>query len=84
MKYSQTSLAQLTSVLTEDERKAIKKITTQFIVRHASFGLVRKTLCNEKKEKTLYIIIDVRGIIPYEEIVSVDSLDSTPEANFFF
>ena len=53
--------------MTEEEKKSIKNLTMQFLVRHDYFGLIWKTLSNDKKEKVLDIIAAGEGIIPYEK-----------------
>ena len=46
MKYFQTSLAHIASSVTSEERKRIKKIMLQFLLRQDYFGKVWLTLFN--------------------------------------
>ena len=84
MKYFQVSLARIASAMTEEERNSVKKLTLQFLVRHDYFGLVWKILSKEKRNKVIEIIVDSKGFIPYEKIITIDSLDLKPENEFCF
>ena len=48
------------------------------------FGEIWKYLSNAQKTKILDIIFEGKGIIPYEKIVNMHSLFSTPENGIFF
>ena len=75
LKYYQTSLAGLTKTTTPEEKNAVKKLTKEFLTQHEHFSQVRKFLGPSQKEKFLDIISGGKGIIPYEMIVDMDSLD---------
>ena len=61
----------------------MRKLTNQFISRHSYFGPVWQNLNIVVKEKILDIVADGKGIIPYEKIVDMNSLDIAPEGDFF-
>ena len=82
IKYYQSSLAAIAAAASEDEKKMIKKLTAQFISRHSHFGPVWQNLNIVVKENILDIVADGKGIIPYEKIVDMNSLDIVPERNF--
>ena len=79
LKYYQKSLGELASTLTETEKSSVKKLTTQFLNQHYYFGEIWKYLSNAQKTKILDIISEGKGIIPFEKIVNMHSLFSTPE-----
>ena len=82
IKYYQSSLAAIAAAASEDEKKMIKKLTAQFISRYSHFGPVWQNLNIVVKENILDIVADGKGIIPYEKIVDMNSLDIVPERNF--
>ena len=84
MKYFQTSLEKLAETLSADEKRAIQKLTVQFLTTHSYFSKVWKELSSNQKNKVIEIIIGGKGIIPYEKIESIDSLQITPEDGIFF
>ena len=84
MKYFQTSLGKLAETLSADEKRAIQKLTVQFLTTHSHFSKVWKELSSNQKNKVIEIIIGGKGIIPYEKIESIDSLEITPEDGIFF
>ena len=47
--------------------------------RHKYFGLVWKILSKEKRNKVIEVIADGKGLIPFEKIMTTDSLDLKPE-----
>ena len=67
MKYFQVSFAQIASTTTEEEKKNVKKLTLQCLVRHDYFGLVWKILSEEKGNKMIEVIADGKVLIPYEK-----------------
>ena len=79
LKYYQKSLGELASTLTETEKSSVKKLATQFLNQHYYFGEIWKYLSNAQKTKILDIISEGKGIIPFEKIVNMHSLFSTPE-----
>ena len=84
MKYFQTSLGKLAETLSADEKCTIQKLTVQFLTTHSYFSKVWKELSFDQKNKVIEIIIGGKGIIPYEKIESIDSLEITPEDGIFF
>ena len=83
MEYFQCSLAQIASTAANEEKPKIKKLLLQFSVRHEYFRIVWQTLTEEIKEKILNILFEGKSMIPYEKIVDMNSLDLTPEKDFF-
>ena len=71
MEYLQCSLAQIASTAANEEKPKIKKL------------LIWQTLTEEIKEKILNILFEGKGMIPYEKIRNMNSLDLTPEKDFF-
>ena len=83
IKYYQSSLAAIVATATDEEKNRIRKLTAHFISRHSHFGQVWKNLNIVYKEKIVDIIADGKGIFPYEKVVDMNSLDITPERDFF-
>ena len=83
LKYYQKSLGQLSATLSIDENLAAKKVAEQFIDQHDHFSEVSKYLGPQQKEKSLDIIADGKGIIPYKKTVDVNSTSLTPENGIF-
>ena len=75
MKYFQTSLGKLAKTLSPDEKRAIQKSTVQFLTTHSYFSKVLEVI---------EIITGGKGIILYEKIESINSLQITPEDGIFF
>ena len=84
LKYYQKSLKQLAATLSVDEKLTVKKVTEQFLRQHDYFSDAWKFLGPQQKERILDIVADGKGIIPYEKIVEVNSLNLTPENRIFF
>ena len=85
MKYYQTSLEQLSKTATDKEKEKIKELMIQFITTHNHFSLVWKTLTFLQKNKVIDIIVNGKGVIPYEKIETIHSLsDVKPENGLFF
>ena len=84
MKYFQTSLGKLAETLSADKKRAIQKLTVQFLTTHSYFSKVWKELSSNQKNKVIEIIIGGKGIIPYEKIELINSLQITPEDGIFF
>ena len=70
--------------MSDQEKSAVKKVTEQFLKQHDYFLEIWKYLSWSQKDKTLNIIADGKGIIPYEKIVGMDSFFIVPENNVFF
>ena len=85
MKYYQTSLAQLSKTLTDDEKENIKKLTLRFLTTHDYFSGVWRDWTYEQKNKVIEIIVSGKGVIPYEKIETIESLSFVkPEDGIFF
>ena len=56
----------------------------QFLTTHSHFSKTWKELSSDQKNKVIETIIGGKGIIPYEKIKSIDSLEITPEDGIFF
>ena len=85
MKYYQTSLAQLSKTLTDDEKENIKKLTLRFLTTHDYFSGVWRDWIYEQKNKVIEIIVSGKGVIPYEKIETIESLSFVkPENGIFF
>ena len=83
LKYYQTSLAGLTKTATPEEKNAAKKLTKEFLTQHEHYSQVLKFLGPSQKEKILDIVSGGKGIILYEMIVDMDSLDIKPVGEFY-
>ena len=84
MKYFQQSLANLTSTITETEKNAVEKLTRLYFKTHPYFKKVWIYLSEKQKENVLEIICSGKGVIPYEMINDVDSLERVPEEGQLF
>ena len=82
LKYYQTTLARLTKTATE-QKNAVKKLMEEFLTSHDLFSHVWKFLGPHQKEKVLDIVSGGKGIIPYDMIVDINSLDIRPEGEFY-
>ena len=83
LKYYQTSLAGLTKTATAEEKNAVKKLCEEFLLQHDYFSQVRKFWGPVQKEKILEIVSGGKGIIPYEMILDMNSLDVKPVGEFY-
>ena len=77
-------MRQLTSTLDDIEKMRVKKLTLQFLNQHSYFLGTSKILSDLQKRQVLNIIVSGKGVIPYEKIISIDSLSLKPENGFFF
>ena len=84
MKSFQTSLGKLAETLSADEKRTIQKLTVQFLTTHSYFPKVWKELSSNQKSKVIKIFIGGKGIIPYEKIELINSLQITPVDGIFF
>ena len=84
MKYFLSSLGKLTETIDPIEKERIEKLTVQFLSTHDYFSKVWQELSLEQRIKILEIIVSGKGVIPYEKIESIDSLQITPEDGIFF
>ena len=81
LKYYQTTLAGLTSATDEKEKENIKTVVKQFISKHSYFENVWRMLEEKDKDKILDLIAEGKGVMPYEKIVTFDSLLQKPLTN---
>ena len=84
MKYFLSSLGKLAETLDPIEKERVEKLTMQFLTTHDYFSNVWGELSINQKSRVLEIIVSGKGIIPYQKIYSVDSLQITPEDGIFF
>ena len=84
MKYYQSSLEKLSETLSEKEKENITKLTVQFLLKHDYSSIVWKNLSDNQRNKIIEIIVSGKGVIPYEKIETINSLDIKPEDGIFF
>ena len=85
MKYYLSSLGSLARTLVDVEKMRVEKLILQFLSQHDYFSQIWLLSGFSQKRKILHIIVSGKGVISYEEIVSIDSLIGKPENdNFFF
>ena len=85
MKYYQTSLAQLSQTLSDEEKENVKKLTVQFLTTHDYFSSVWVNLTSNQKNRVIEIIASGKVVIPYEKIETIESLSFVkPEDGIFF
>ena len=84
MKYFLTSLGQLASTLDDVEKKGVEKLTIQFWKQHSYFSQIWEQLKLSEKKEILDFMVSGKGIIPYEKISSIVSLNLKPEDGEFF
>ena len=82
LKYYQKSLTELVSILFDEEKISVKKLTEQVFNQHHCFCKVWAYLNSTKKETFLEIVSEGKGIIPYELIINLDSFFQTPDNEF--
>ena len=64
-------------------KTAIKKLTVQFFKQQEHFRFIWEDLNEETREKMLKLVASGKGLIPYENIKTFDSLDSVPKIKYF-
>ena len=84
MKYFLSSLGKLAETLDETEKERVEKLTMQFLTSHDYFSSVWRSLSIFQKNRILEIIVSGKGVIPYEKILTKDSLYIKPEDGIFF
>ena len=84
LKYYQKSLADLSSTLTREEKRAAEKVTKQFFNQYYYFSTVWPYLPLKLQEKLLDIVTSGKGIMPYELIVDMKSLLLTSDDEQFW
>ena len=83
LKYYQTTLAGLTSTTDDKEKANIKVVVNNFISKHSYFGNIWRILEEKGKDKVLDLIAERKGVMPYEKIVTFESLCKKPEKDFY-
>ena len=83
LKYYQTSLANISSTMTLEEKENIVKTVDFYLKKHSYFSNIWQSFDQNNKNKILEIISKGKGAIPYEKIVDINSLDIVPEKEFF-
>ena len=83
LKYYQTSLANISSTVTVDEKKKIEETVDFYLKKHNYFSKIWTCLDQTNKKKILDIITKGKGAIPYEKIFDINSLNIVPENEFF-
>ena len=84
MKYFLSSLGKLAETLDSTEKERVENLTIQFLSNHPYFSNVWKQLSIFQKNRILEIIVSGKGVIPYEKILTKDSLSIKPEDGIFF
>ena len=84
MKYYLSSLGSLARTLVDVEKMRVEKLILQFLSQHDYFSQIWLLSGFSQKRKVLDIIVSGKGVISYEEIVSIDSLIGKPENDIFF
>ena len=64
MKYYQTSLGKLASMLTDIEKNRVEVLTKQFLIQRRYFSKTWLMLTEKQKNKFLMIIVRGKGVIP--------------------
>ena len=84
MKYYQTSLGKLASMMTDIEKNRVEVLTKQFLMQHRYFSKTWLMLTEKLKSQVLKIIVRGKGVIPYKKIDAIDSSQKEPEYGIFF
>ena len=83
LKYYQTTLANIVDTANDVEKDRIKDETKNFIMKHYYFSNIWPTLNFADKQKVLEIVSNVKGALPYEKIIDMNSLEIKPDNDFF-
>ena len=83
LKFYQLSLGELSSTLTLQEKSAVKNLAEKFLNEHHYFSTIWPYLSINKKKKILEIIVEEKGVIPYEIIVDVEYFFIKPDKDFW-
>ena len=83
LKYYQTTLAGLASTTDDKEKESVRKMIEQFLKDHIYFGNVWQSLEKKDKETILNLIAEGKEVMPYEKIVTINSLCEAPEKEFY-
>ena len=84
MKYYQTSLGKLASMMTNIEENRVEVLTKQFLMQYRCFSKTFLTLTEKQNNQVLKIIVRGKGVIPYKKIDPVDASQKEPEYGIFF
>ena len=87
LKYYQQSPLPIASTITPEEKSSVLKIARQFIWQHCQHDYFREVwqdIYESTREKQLEMIKARKGVIPYEQIATFDSLDFVSENHSFF
>ena len=77
-------MGRLATTLDPIERERIEKLTIQFLTTHSYFSKVWKELTDNQKKIVLEIIVNGKGVIPYEKVESIHSLSIVLEDGIFY
>ena len=83
LKYYQTTSAGLTGTADDKEKIAIRNSVTKFFEDHHYFGTVWPSIVKCEKHKILDLVAAGKGVMPYEKIKNINSLQITPDKEFF-
>ena len=84
MKYYLTSLGKLASTMIEKEKNNAELLVKQFLMQHQFFSKTWLTLSQSQKTELIKIIVSWKGVITYEEIDSINTLQKRPKNGNFF
>ena len=76
-------LGKIASTLDDVEKVQVEKLTLQFLNQQSYFSRTWKMLNDQQKRKVLDIIVSGKGVVPYEKINSIDSINIKPENGRF-
>ena len=83
LKYYQVSLAALTATSDEKEKIQSRENVNKFLEEHYFFSQIWFVLEKDQKNKILDIISSGKGVMPYEKIKNLNSLNEAPQEDFF-
>ena len=83
LKFYQRSLVDLPSILTLQEKAAVKSLAEKFLNEHYHFSAIWSFLSINKENKILEIIAQEKGVIPYETIVDMESFFIKSDKDFW-
>ena len=66
------------------KKKRVEKLTLQFLNQHSYFSQTWNMLDSSQKRAVLDIIVSRKGVLPYEKISSINSLNLKPENGICF
>ena len=66
------------------KKKRVEKLTLQFLNQHSYFSQTWNMLDSSQKRAVLDIIVSAKGVIHYEKINSIESLNLKPENGIIF